>query len=77
MNIQIMNKYGRGSKMYINNQLNHHLKKKNNKSNRGLVGESYWPKGDHLDGVNSDQKVLKVIRRGRLVLVIRDQEPQS
>jgi hypothetical protein len=34
-------------------------------------------KADHLDQVHSDQKVLKVIRWGRLVLLIRNQESQS
>ncbi len=34
-------------------------------------------KGDYLDRVHTDQKVLEVIRRGRLVLVIRGQESQN
>ncbi len=34
-------------------------------------------KGDHLDGVHPDQIVLKMIRQGRLVFVIRGQESQS
>ncbi len=34
-------------------------------------------KGDHLDGVHLDQKVLEVIKHGRLVLVIRGQESRT
>ncbi len=34
-------------------------------------------KGDHLDWVHPDQKVLEMIRQGRLVLVIGGQEPQT
>jgi hypothetical protein len=34
-------------------------------------------KGDHLDRVHSDQMVLKMIRRGRLVLFIRGLESQN
>ncbi len=47
----------------------------------GLLGAqvTYYMKikGDHIDQVHSDKKVLKVIRRGRLVLLIRNQESQS
>ncbi len=35
------------------------------------------PKGDHLDRVHSDQKVLEMIKRGRLVLVFCGQESQT
>jgi hypothetical protein len=34
-------------------------------------------KGDLLDQVHSDQMVLKMIRQGRLVLVIGDKESQN
>jgi hypothetical protein len=34
-------------------------------------------KGDYLDQVNPNQKVLKVIRQGRLVLVIGGQESRN
>jgi hypothetical protein len=34
-------------------------------------------KDGHLDQVPSDQKVLEMIRRGRLVLVIGGQESQN
>jgi hypothetical protein len=34
-------------------------------------------KGGHLDQVHSDQMVLEMIRRGRLVLVIGGQESQN
>ncbi len=34
-------------------------------------------KGDHLDQVYSDQKVLKVIRWGKLDLLIGGQESQN
>jgi hypothetical protein len=34
-------------------------------------------KGDHLDGVHLDQKVLEAIKHGRLVLVIRGQESRT
>ncbi len=34
-------------------------------------------KEDHLDRVHSDQKVLKIIRQGRLVFVIGSQESQT
>jgi hypothetical protein len=34
-------------------------------------------KGNHLDQVYSDQKVLQVISGGRLVLVIRGQDSQT
>jgi hypothetical protein len=49
-----------------------------------INGESYCvqdilhkAKGDHLDRVQSYQKVLWVIRQGKLVLVIRGQESQN
>jgi hypothetical protein len=49
--------------------------------NQGLTGHSKdilrKATGDHLDQVHSDQKVLEMIRRGRLVLVIRGQESQN
>ncbi len=49
--------------------------------NQGPTGRSrgifLQAKGDHLDWVHSGQKVLKVIRRGRLVLVIGGQESQN
>ncbi len=49
--------------------------------NRGPTGSSRGifcqAKGDHLDQVHSDQKVLDVIRWGRLVLVIGGQESQT
>jgi hypothetical protein len=34
-------------------------------------------KGDHLDRVHSDQNVLKMIKWGRLVLIIGGQESQT
>jgi hypothetical protein len=34
-------------------------------------------KGHHLDRVHSDQKLLKIIRQGRLVLVIGGKESQN
>jgi hypothetical protein len=34
-------------------------------------------KGDHLDCIHSDQMVLEIISRGRLVLVIGGQESQN
>jgi hypothetical protein len=47
---------------------------------RGLTGRSrctlHKVKGDHLDSVQSDQNVLEMIRRGRLVLLIGGQESQ-
>jgi hypothetical protein len=55
-----------------------------NEYSREEVG-AYWAlkrhaaqsQGDHLDRVQSDQKVLEIIRRGKLVLVIRGQESQN
>ncbi len=44
----------------------------------GAQGTYYAkPRGDHLDRVHSDQKVLYFLRQGRLVLVIRGQESQA
>jgi hypothetical protein len=37
----------------------------------------HFAKGDHLDRVHSDQKDLKMIRQGKLVLVIGAQEFQN
>jgi hypothetical protein len=62
--------------MYIYNQLNRHFKKGITRVT-GFSWGILLAKGDHLDRVHSDQKVHKVIRRGRLVLVIGDQESQS
>jgi hypothetical protein len=47
--------------------------------NREPTGTCVLPnaKGDHLDRVYSDQKVLAVIRQGRLVLVNRGKESQN
>jgi hypothetical protein len=41
---------------------------------RGILRKA---KGDHLDRVFSGQKVLEMIRRGRLILVIGDQDSQA
>jgi hypothetical protein len=42
-----------------------------------LEGILHKAREDHLDQVHSDQKILKVIRQGRLVLVIGGQESQN
>jgi hypothetical protein len=61
--------------MYIYNQLNRRFNQTKIARIAVLTGESYWvlrghitqAKGDHLDQVHPDQKVLEVIRWWRLV----------
>jgi hypothetical protein len=71
--------------MYIYNQLNYHFIEGNNESSWDQLGNPPGSskdilckaKGDHLDQLLSNQKVLKVIRRGRLVLVFGCQDSQN
>ncbi len=42
-----------------------------------LKGHIMQAKGGHLDRVNSDQKILEMIRAGRLVLFVGGQESQN